>query len=97
MSKLSRDDVLKLAHLSRLKLTEAEIEEFQHELSALLDYVEKLQDTDASSLKPINQVGELVNVMREDEVKSYGYTPSDLLKNVPSIENDQIKVKRVVA
>ena len=39
MSKLSRDAVLKLAQLSRLKLTDEEIERFREELSSILDYV----------------------------------------------------------
>ena len=97
MTKLTRDEVLKLAQLARLQLTDDEVEEFASEFSELLAYVEQLQSVDTEGLKPTNQVSGNVNVMREDEVKDYGYEPKDLLHNVPAVEEDHIKVKRMVA
>ncbi len=96
MAKLSRDDVLKLARLARLELSDAEIEEYQDELSQILDYVQQLQQVDTAGLKPTNQVTGLVNVMRDDEITDYGYAPRQLLDNVAEVEADQIKVKRMV-
>jgi len=96
MANLTRDDVLKLAQLARLDLSDAEIEEYIKELSDILHYVEKLDQMDVTGLKPTNQVSDLTNVTRFDEVKSYGYEPLDLLKNVPEVEDNQIKVKRMI-
>jgi aspartyl-tRNA(Asn)/glutamyl-tRNA(Gln) amidotransferase subunit C len=96
MSKLSRDDVLKLARLSRLKLSEAEIEKFQTELSEILEYVEQLDEVDVSALEPTYQVTGLKNVTRPDEPVDYGVTPADLLKNAPAVADNQFKVKRVL-
>lgn len=96
MAKLTRDDVLHLAQLARISLSEAEVDEFSEELSAILQYVEMLSSVDVSGLKPTNQVTGLTNVMREDEVKDYGYAPAELLKNVPHVHEDQIKVKRMI-
>jgi aspartyl-tRNA(Asn)/glutamyl-tRNA(Gln) amidotransferase subunit C len=96
MSKLSRDDVLKLARLSRLKLSDEEIERFRGELSSILEYVEKLDEVDTSGLEPTSQVTGLVNVMRKDEVRDYGYKTEDLLKNAPATKDNQFKVKRVL-
>jgi aspartyl-tRNA(Asn)/glutamyl-tRNA(Gln) amidotransferase subunit C len=96
MAKLTREDVLKLAKLARLNLTDEEIEEFSAELPAILDYVELLQKVDVSGLKPTNQVSGLSNVMRDDVVKDYGYKPAELLKNVPSVKDNQLKVKRMI-
>src|SRR3989337_807332 len=48
MSKLTRDQVLKLAHLSRLKLSEEEIERFREELAEILDYVKQLENAEPS-------------------------------------------------
>lgn len=96
MAKLSRDDVLKLAQLARLDLTPEEVEEFTEELSAILQYVEQLDKVDVSGLEPTNQVSGLTSVMREDEIKDYGYEAGDLLKNVPAVKDDQIKVKRML-
>ncbi len=96
MTKLTRDDVLKLAQLARLELSDEEIEAFSGELTEILQYVEQLQSVDVAGLKPTNQVTGLTNVTRADEVRSYGYKPADLLKQVPEVEADQIKVKRMI-
>ncbi len=96
MAKLSRDDVLKLARLARLELSEAEIEQYRTELSEILQYVEQLQSVDVSGLEPTNQVTGLTNVFRGDKVKDYGYAPTELLKNVPQVKDGQIKVQRMV-
>ncbi len=96
MAKLTREDVLKLARLARLELSDAEIEEFSQELSDILQYVEQLQKIDTGDLKPTNQVTGLTNVTRRDEVRDYGYDPADLLKNVPEVKDNQIKVKRML-
>lgn len=96
MADLSRDDILKLAALARLDLSDNEVAEYSQELTAILQYVEQLQDVDVDGLQPTNQVTGLTNVMREDKIHDYGYTPSDLLKNVPTVDGDQIKVKRMI-
>jgi aspartyl-tRNA(Asn)/glutamyl-tRNA(Gln) amidotransferase subunit C len=96
MAKLTHDDVLKLARLARISLTDEEVDNFAEELSAILGYVEQLSAVDVSGLEPTNQVTGLTNVTREDVVKEYGYTPADLLKIVPNVQADQIKVKRMI-
>ncbi len=96
MAKLTRDDVLKLARLARLDVTDDEVEEYRRELTEIPQYVEQLGLVEVKGLKPTNQVTGLTNVMREDEVKDYGYAPADLLKNVPDVKDDQIKVKRMI-
>jgi aspartyl-tRNA(Asn)/glutamyl-tRNA(Gln) amidotransferase subunit C len=97
MAKLTREDILKLAQLARLDLSEAEISEYTAELSAILQYVEQLQAVDVDGLKPTNQVTGLTNVSRDDVAKDYGYAAKDLLKNVPQKQGDLIKVKRMLA
>lgn len=96
MSKLSRDDVLKLAHLARLDLSDDEVNEFTTELSDILQYVEQLQSIAVDGLEPTNQVTGLTHVTRADTIRDYGYTPADLLKNVPETLANQIKVKRMI-
>jgi aspartyl-tRNA(Asn)/glutamyl-tRNA(Gln) amidotransferase subunit C len=97
MADLTREDVLKLARLARLDLSDAEVEQFQGELAEILKYVEQLNDVDVDGLAPTSQVTGLTDVTRPDEVKDYGYAPADLLKNVPATEDGQIKVKRMIA
>jgi aspartyl-tRNA(Asn)/glutamyl-tRNA(Gln) amidotransferase subunit C len=96
MSKLSRDDILKLASLSKLRLSDEEIESLRDELSEILNYVEQLNKVDTSDLKPTYQVTGLANVTRPDEVADYGYKTDELLKNAPALQDNQFKVKRVL-
>jgi len=97
MSKLSRDDVLKLARLARLDVSDAEVEEYSRELSEVLQYVEQLGEINIEGLKATNQVNGLTNVMRKDELKDYGYDVMELRKNLPAEKDDHIQVKRMIA
>jgi len=96
MTKLSAADIRKLAILSRLKLTDEEVERYQNDLSAILNYVEILQKVDVSGLEPTSQVTGLSNVMRADEEIDYGTKPDKLMKNAPDTEAHQFKVKRII-
>jgi aspartyl-tRNA(Asn)/glutamyl-tRNA(Gln) amidotransferase subunit C len=96
MSKLSRDDILKLAALSKLRLSDEEIERLQGELAEILDYVKQLDEVDTKGLSPTYQVSGLKNVFRKDEIKDYGYKKDELLKNAPALQDGQFKVKRVL-
>ena len=96
MAKLSKGDILKLAKLAKLDLTEAEIEKFRSELAEILTYVEQLQSVDIDKLEPTYQVTGLKNVTRPDEIYDYKTSQKDLLKNAPAVENGQIKVRRVL-
>ena len=96
MSDFSRDDILKLAALARLSLTDEELARYQKELSSILDYVEKLQAADTEGLQPTYQVTGLQNVTRADEEIDYGASQKALLKNAPATEKNMFKVKRMV-
>jgi len=96
MADLTRDDVLKLARLARLTITDEEIEKYRKELSEILGFVEQLSQVDVTGLEPTTQVTGLKNVMREDEVVDYGATSDDLLRIVPNTQDRHIKVKRMI-
>lgn len=96
MSKLTRDDVLKLALLSRLKLSEEEIEKFRSELSEILGYVEILNNVDVQGLEPTYQLTDLKNVTRPDEIINYEASPKDLLAQAPASKDGHFRVKRVL-
>lgn len=96
MAKLTRADVLKLARLARLELSDEEVGQFEQEFNAILAYVEKLQGVDTDGLEPTSQVTGLINATRPDVIKDYGATSDELLKNVPVREGRYIKVKRMI-
>jgi aspartyl-tRNA(Asn)/glutamyl-tRNA(Gln) amidotransferase subunit C len=96
MSKLSREDVLNLARLSKLRLSDEEIEQLRAQLSEILDYVELLDKVDVAGLEPTYQVTGLKNVSRKDKIQDYGYKTDELLANAPAVQDGQFKVKRVL-
>jgi aspartyl-tRNA(Asn)/glutamyl-tRNA(Gln) amidotransferase subunit C len=96
MSSLTREDILKLARLARLKLSDKEVKVFTEEIGAILQYVEQLQNVDLKDTKPTYQVSGLTNVMRDDELVDYHVTPKELMQNAPATHDDHFKVKRMV-
>jgi aspartyl-tRNA(Asn)/glutamyl-tRNA(Gln) amidotransferase subunit C len=96
MAELTPQDILKLAKLARIQVTEEELQKYATELTAILQYVEQLGKVDTKGLKPTYQVTGLTDVMRPDELHDYGVTAKELLKNAPATEAGQIKVKRMI-
>jgi aspartyl-tRNA(Asn)/glutamyl-tRNA(Gln) amidotransferase subunit C len=96
MSKLSRDDILKLARLSRIKLTDEEVREFQKEISAILEYVEVLDSVNTEGIEPTYQISGLKNITRSDEVADYQADADAILKVAPKLKDKQYEVKRVL-
>jgi aspartyl-tRNA(Asn)/glutamyl-tRNA(Gln) amidotransferase subunit C len=96
MAKLSKEDLLKLAKLSKLHLKDDEVEGLTKDIAAILEYVELIQDVDLSDYEPTSQVTGLKNVTRPDKAIDYGISQEELLKNVPSTQGGYIKVRRVL-
>ena len=64
---IDRDQVLHVARLARLRLSEEEIERMPRELSTILDHIEKINELDLDSVEPTSHVVEVENVLRADE------------------------------
>lgn len=97
MTKLSKSDVLKLAKLARLKLSDKEVDQYAKEFTSILGYVEQLKDADTEGLEPTYQVTGLSTVTRKDEQIDYGTNQAALLKNVPKTKDSQIEVRRMIS
>lgn len=93
--KLTKQQVHHVAKLARLGLSDAEIEKFQVQLSAILEYVEQLNEVNTDGVEPTAQVTGLANVTRQDVPRSFSI-PEKLLACSPlPISENQIKVKPV--
>ncbi len=93
--KVSREEVLHVAELSQLNLEEAEVEQFQEQLSQIIDWQEKMNQLDLKGLDPMIHVQDMKNVSREDqEVPSL--TKDETFKNAPAVEGDYFKVPRII-
>lgn len=95
--KLTKEQVEKLAHLARLKLTDDEIERLSGELTDILDYVEMLGELDTDGVPETAQVTGLSNVVRKDEIDDRLCNPEDLLDTSPlPVSENQIKIKKMM-
>jgi aspartyl-tRNA(Asn)/glutamyl-tRNA(Gln) amidotransferase subunit C len=70
MTKLSKADVLHVAKLAKLDLTETEVDKYSKQLSSIVDYISELSEVDTENTEPTSQTTGLENVYREDLVKS---------------------------
>jgi aspartyl-tRNA(Asn)/glutamyl-tRNA(Gln) amidotransferase subunit C len=64
---IERDQVLHVAKLARLRLSEAEVERMAGELSGILEHVDRIGELDLDDVPPTSHVVELENVLRPDE------------------------------
>ena len=64
---IDREQVLHVARLARLELSDDEVERMAGELSSILDHVERISELDLEDVEPTTHVVELENVMRADE------------------------------
>ena len=64
---IDREQVLHVARLARLRLSEEEVERMSSELSTILDHIEKINELDLEEVAPTSHVVEVENVLRDDE------------------------------
>jgi aspartyl-tRNA(Asn)/glutamyl-tRNA(Gln) amidotransferase subunit C len=83
MANLTPDQVRHIAKLARLTLSEAEVAKFATEMSAILQYVDMLQEVDTSAVEPTAQVTGQTNALREDVIKPNSTAPDALLECSP--------------
>ncbi len=93
--KLSREEVLHIARLARLGLTESEVDRLSEQLSNLLEHFEALQQVDTTDVPPTAQSIPLQNVTKDDEVAD-SLPPSQILANAPRKEGEYFRVKAVL-
>lgn len=92
---LSAEHVRKVALLSRLSLTDAQVEQFQHQLSAVLTYVNRLRELDLASVEPMAHVGDTHNRLDADVPRDP--LPNSVLMNMaPQTMPPFIKVPKVI-
>lgn len=97
MAKLTKKDVLHVAELSNLKLTEAEIKKFTPQLTKIIEFVSALNEVDTTDVEPTSQTTGLVNVTREDEVISENMlTQDEALSGTDNTHNGYFKVLSIL-
>jgi len=93
--RLSREEVLHIALLARLGLTETEMDRLREQLSNILENFEALQQVDTSDIPPTAQSIALQNVVSNDEVAD-SLPQSQVLANAPKKEENFFRVRAVL-
>ena len=96
LSMLTKEEVEKIALLSRLGLTDQEKEKFARQLSSILDYFSQLKEVDTDGVEPTAQVTGLENILREDKVDDCEVdVKKKLIDQAPEVDDGLIKAKAV--
>ncbi len=92
---INRDLIEKLAHLSRLNVVLEDTEKLQTELTAIVDWMDKLRELDTDGVEPLIHMSHEVNILRDDiSVKTMD--TREALMNVPVKDSDYIRVPKFV-
>lgn len=94
-TRITRDQVRHVAALARLEFSPEEEERLELDLSAILSYVEKLNELDTASVEPTAQVGEAGTPFRDDQVTN-SPDPEAMLANAPAREDRFFRVPRII-
>jgi aspartyl-tRNA(Asn)/glutamyl-tRNA(Gln) amidotransferase subunit C len=90
---ISKEQIKHLAHLSRLELSDSEIDATQDDMSKILDFVAQVEKLDLDGVEPLTQMSKSVNVMREDATANM-ITKEEALKNAPDANSDYFRVSK---
>ncbi|MBA2282360.1 MAG: Asp-tRNA(Asn)/Glu-tRNA(Gln) amidotransferase subunit GatC [Acidimicrobiia bacterium] len=94
-ARISRDEVVQVARLARLELTDEELDLFTGQLAGILEHAEDVEALDVEGIEPTSHPFDLVNVLRADVV---GPTldRDEVLTQAPAVESNRFKVPPVL-
>ena len=97
--KISREDVLRVAELAYLELSEAELETYRSQLDSILEYIGKLNELNTSNVEPMAQIlssDQAADAMLRDDVIARCDVAPDVLKQAPDAEAAFFRVPKVI-
>ena len=95
MSRISKEQVKKVAELARIELNEDEIDHHSFQLEKILDYINQLEKIDTENIPCTTRAIEVVNVVRDDINEKFDET-EQILDLAPSREDDFFKVPKII-
>ncbi len=93
--KIDTDTLHKIAHLSRLDISEKDEPKMLQDLSAIVTFVEKLNEVNTDGVEPLTTMSQEVNALRED-VPGTHMTHEEALRNAPAKDKDFFRVPKVL-
>ena len=88
---IDREQVLHVARLARLSLTDDEVERMSGELTGILGHIEKIGELDLEGVPPTSHVVEVTNALREDEPRA-SWPREQILEQAPAVRDDGFEV-----
>ena len=95
MTSISREDVAHLARLSRLELSDAELDAFVGQLTDILDHVQAVSEVAAEDVPAMSHPTAISNVYRTDAVTP-GLTPEQALDQAPAADEQRFEVPQIL-
>tara|TARA_Y100000589_G_C26576987_1_gene396832 strand:+ start:190 stop:483 length:294 start_codon:yes stop_codon:yes gene_type:complete len=95
MSRISREEVSKVAQLAKLKLNEDEIDNHASQIEKILEYINQLEKIDTTNVPCTTRAIEVINNFRSDINKKYK-NRDDILNLAPAKEDDFFKVPKII-
>jgi aspartyl-tRNA(Asn)/glutamyl-tRNA(Gln) amidotransferase subunit C len=95
MSRISQNEVMHVANLARLAISEEEVERFTNQLDAIITFAEQLNELNTEGVEPTSHVLDIKNVLREDKAEQ-GLPREEVLKNAPEHQGGQFKVPSIL-
>lgn len=92
---LENQEILKMAKLARLHVSDSEVEDLKTHLQAMLQYMENLQSLDLSSVEPMTAVEEPSTVLRDD-VPGQSLSKEKAFENAPRVEQNHFVIPKVM-
>ena len=98
MTRITSDDVRKVAKLCRLEISEDDIEKYSNQLEGILEYIAQLERIDTLNVPPTTRAVEVVNVFREDTIVSSSSDVRDkILDLAPQREGEFFRVPKILS
>jgi aspartyl-tRNA(Asn)/glutamyl-tRNA(Gln) amidotransferase subunit C len=93
--KITADLVRHIGRLSRIELTDQQVQTFGRQLAGILEYFDKLQELDTSQVQPMAHAVEIQNVLADDEPRP-SLSAQQALANAPQRDGDFFRVPKVI-
>ena len=95
MADIKKEEIIHIANLAMLNLTEKEIEGYTKDMQEILEYAEMINSLDTSNINETIATAESNNIFRKDEVENC-YDRELLLKNAPSQDEGMFRLPKIV-
>lgn len=93
--KINRELLDKMAHLARLEFDDKDAEKMMHDMTAIINWVEKLNEVDTAGVEPLTSMSHEINSLREDKIQPR-LSAEEVLKNAPRKTDNYFSVPKVL-